>query len=344
MRSGRKGGGPAAPHRPEIAGISEGPRRPLWSVMIPTYNCARYLGETLESVLAQDPGPEVMQIEVVDDHSTADDPESVVRAVGQGRVAFHRQPRNVGHVGNFNTCLRRARGHLVHILHGDDLVRPGFYRTFEQVFSRRPEVGAVFCNQLIVDEEGRIVHTSTPVEPESGILDRWMERIAQGQRLQTPSIAARRSVYEKIGGFDSRLSYCEDWEMWVRIAAHYPVWYEPEPLAVYRIHLSSNSGRQARTGANIQDLRRGVAINRELLPASQANRISRQAYRNIALGALRRARRILKGGNRETALAQIREAFRTSLSPLVFLSAARIAIVWAVKYAWIPRSRRKATH
>ena len=57
---------------------------PLWSVMIPTYNCARYLRETLASVLAQDPGPEVMQIKVIDDCSTLDDPEAVVTETWTG--------------------------------------------------------------------------------------------------------------------------------------------------------------------------------------------------------------------------------------------------------------------
>ncbi len=96
--------------------------------MIPTYNCARYLEAALRSVLAQDPGPEAMQIEVVDDHSTADDPEEMVARLGGGRVAFHRQPENVGVVGNLNTCLQRSRGELVHLLHGDDFVLDGFYR------------------------------------------------------------------------------------------------------------------------------------------------------------------------------------------------------------------------
>ena len=53
--------------------------RPRWSVMIPTYNCARYLEAALRSVLAQDPGREAMQIEVVDDHSPDDDPQEWLR-------------------------------------------------------------------------------------------------------------------------------------------------------------------------------------------------------------------------------------------------------------------------
>ncbi|MEQ9234992.1 MAG: glycosyltransferase [Coleofasciculus sp. E2-BRE-01] len=57
-------------YRATISPIPKGEQRPLWSVMIPTYNCAQYLRETLANVLAQDPGSEVMQIEVIDDHST----------------------------------------------------------------------------------------------------------------------------------------------------------------------------------------------------------------------------------------------------------------------------------
>ena len=113
---------------PSIAPVSEAVNRPLWSVMVPTYNCANYLELTLKSVLEQDPGPEQMQIEVIDDRSTKDDPEAVVNEIGKGRVSFFRQPQNVGAQANFTTCVQRSRGHLVHILHGDDAVLPGFYR------------------------------------------------------------------------------------------------------------------------------------------------------------------------------------------------------------------------
>ena len=133
---------------PEIEPVPGGVDRPTWSVMIPTYNCAALLRETLACVLAQDPGPERMQIEVIDDASTKDDPEAVVRELGGGRVAFHRHPQNVGATANFNACLARCRGQIVHILHGDDLVLPGFYARMEDLLDRNPEAGSAICRHV----------------------------------------------------------------------------------------------------------------------------------------------------------------------------------------------------
>ena len=141
-------------YRAQILPVPEGTARPFWSVMIPTYNCARFLRQTLESVLSQDPGPDMMQIEVVDDRSTLDDPAAVVAEVGRGRVAFYRQPRNVGHTRNFETCLKRARGKVVHLLHGDDYVLDGFYRKLQHAFESQPQIGAAFCRQIFTDDSG----------------------------------------------------------------------------------------------------------------------------------------------------------------------------------------------
>ena len=186
--------------------------RPLWSVMIPTYNCAGFLRETLASVLAQDPGLEEMQIEVVDDGS-ADDPETVVEQVGRGRVHFFRQERNTGHVHNLTTCIQRSRGRIVHVLHGDDAVRDGFYRVMAPHLVDRQEVGAAFCRYISMDAEGAW-ETIAPLEAGGrGVLEGWLGRIALGQRLQTPCMVVRRSVYEQLGGFDARLTHSEDWEM-----------------------------------------------------------------------------------------------------------------------------------
>ena len=327
--------------RDPIPPVPEEEPRPRWSVMIPTYNCAGHLRETLLAVLAQAPGPDEMQIEVVDDCSTADDPAAVVAEVGGGRVGFFRQPRNLGHVGNFNTCLRRSRGRLVHLLHGDDLVRPGFYRAMAAVFDGHPEVGAAFCRHTVVDKEGRHLVTSYLERGESGILPGWHEELALGQRLQAPSIAVRRQVYERLGGFDRRIRYYgEDWEMWTRIAAHYPVWYVAEPLASYRMHLSSLSGRSIRTGENVQDLRTAMRLNAALLPPEREPEITRRAAESIALGVISRSRRLFKRGELRTPLVQAREALRTSRSPRVLAGVALLGAQWVWTAAGLPAPAR----
>jgi glycosyltransferase involved in cell wall biosynthesis len=286
--------------------------------MIPTYHCARYLREALAGVLAQDPGSDLMQIEVIDDHSTRDDPEAIVADVGRGRVNFYRQPRNVGHIENFRTCLERARGTLIHLLHGDDAVADRFYRTLGAAFENHPEVGAAFCRHVYMNEDGRPWGMSELEQPQSGILSHWLERIAVRQRIQTPAIVVRREVYEKIGLFDTRLTWVEDWEMWVRIAAHYPVWYEVEPLARYRMHEHSNTGRYMRTGENLRDVRRAIRIIGADLPAPLAEQTPRRSREHWAVDALRnRVPRFVEAGDLRTATIQVWEALRCSRSRTV---------------------------
>lgn len=320
-------------HCAVIAPVGDGGPRPRWSVMIPTHNCGDHLRATLASVLAQDPGPDEMQINVIDDASDSDDPERTVREVAAGRVGFYRHSTRVGHTRNFETCLQRSRGHLVHLLHGDDFVREGFYARLQSAFETRPEIGAAFSRYVAVDENDLEVAIGKLEARHAGVIDDWLPRIASGQRLQTPCMVVRRQVYERLGGFDDRLRGAEDWEMWVRIAAHYPVWYEPEALAVYRVHVKSKSQRALRTGANVVELRKAIEINRRHLPDSMADRISKIASRNCALAALRRANRLDRAGDRDGAAAQRRAAWETSRSPLVAGAAAVVGAMTTARRA-----------
>ncbi|MET4023754.1 glycosyltransferase [Bradyrhizobium sp. S3.2.12] len=302
--------------RGRLAPIADGLPRPLWSVMIPTHNCARYLRQTLASVLAKDPGLGVMQIEVVDDASTKDDPEAVVREIGRGRVAFHRQAVNVGHTANFQTCLERSRGRIVHLLHGDDAVQPGFYERMGMAFERVPGLGAAFCRQTYIDEEGREIWES-PLEREtSGVLENWLERIAARQLIQTPSIVVAREIYEQIGTFDRRLSWVEDWEMWVRIAAYRDVWFETGQLALYRVHGASSTSRQLRSAENLRDVRRALSIIHGYLPSETADATINASLAFWAGDALKnRVPTYIRKGDFAAVGAQVSEALRCSRSP-----------------------------
>lgn len=225
-----------APHYININPVEEQIQRPLWTVLIPTYNCAQYLKETLGSVLAQDPGPEEMEIIVVDDHSTKDDPEAVVKDYGQGRVQFIRQKENVGKVRNYETGLKASKGHYIHQLHGDDMVCPGFYTTMAQLLKDHPSAGAAFCRTIYIDRQNRWTGMTGMVQEEEGIVPDILAKLYTEQYIQTPSMVVKRTVYETIGAFDRRLNCMEDWEMWIRIANNYPIATSHQVLALYRVH------------------------------------------------------------------------------------------------------------
>lgn len=298
--------------------------RPRWSVMIPTYNCARYLEATLRSVLAQDPGPEAMQIEVVDDHSTADDPEEVVARLGGARVAFHRQPERVGVVGNLNTCLQRSRGELVHVLHGDDLVLDEFYWTLDARLRKHPDAGAAYCRHLYLDQHGRRLDAA-PLEPaSSGILTGGARFLAAEQRIMTPCIVVRRSVYEELGGFDDRLACAEDWEMWVRVATRFPVYYEERPLACYRLHDSSNTGRNLRDGRSLNYTRLAIELFASYFEPAERRAVKRTAFSRYATSGLETARSLESQGDAAAARAQLRVVWRLEKSPRTAAGIARV--------------------
>jgi hypothetical protein len=181
-----------------------------------------------------------------------------------------------------------------------------------------------------MDENGRWLSVAPLLQGHSGVLDNWLETIALGQRLQAPAMVVRRAVYEQLGGFDKHLgSYAEDWEMWVRIAARYPVWYESTTLAVYRIRAGSLTGRSLRTGANGRDYRKAIDINRKYLPPNRATEISQKARQNFALACLRRAHRLFVAGERRAALAQLREALISRWTVKVVLGSIVLCALWS---------------
>src|SRR5690554_6873556 len=232
---------------PNISAVLPARDRPIWSVMIPVYNCSTYLPQVLRSVLKQDLGEAIMQIEVVDDASTDADVKGIVEQLGKGRISYFRQVENVGSLRNFETCINRSKGRFIHLLHGDDLVKEGFYKKITQLFRRYPDAGAAFCNYDFINKSGEITHTPAPEATKDVILCNWLNKIAGQQRIQYAAMVVKREVYEKLGGFYGAC-YGEDWEMWVRIARFYPVSYTPEVLAQYRVHSNSISSKHALSG------------------------------------------------------------------------------------------------
>lgn len=271
---------PSSP--PLIAPVATGVERPEWSVMIPAYNCSKYLPDALESVLMQGFSEEDMQIEVVDDASTDADVEEIVNRIGKGRIKYFRQPQNVGSLRNFETCINRSRGQIIHLLHGDDCVKMGFYEKIGKLLTQYSDAGAAFCRYHYINEEGEEAHIHHYEMNCDGILTNWLQRIAEANSIQYVAIAVKREVYEKLGAFYG-ITYGEDWEMWVRVAKYYSVAYTPEALANYRLHNTSITGVKSLNGGIFKDALCVFDMIKRYLPAQQYKSIIKKAKRNFAL-------------------------------------------------------------
>jgi glycosyltransferase involved in cell wall biosynthesis len=278
--------------------------------MIPTYNCARFLPETLESVLSQDIDPEEMQIEVIDDCSTSDDPEAVVREFGQGRVRFYRQPANVGATGNFNTCIRRSEGKLIHILHGDDYVLPGFYADMQLLAAKSPDAVLFGCRMFFCDEEGLYNHMTEKFKALSPSAHEARDMMSDFNPFQFGGVVVKRSAYEDLGGFMQALIHTADWEMWTRVAGSYQLSLTNKVLAVYRTFPGSDSSRLMKTAENLRDHARF-----EQIVCTQRNAIDLKRLNHMITNkALRQAQRFDARGE-STAAFQSRQFWRGRVHP-----------------------------
>lgn len=202
-------------------------RDPTVSVVIPTYNRARFLQAAVASVRAQSyPCDEIV---IVDDGSS-DDTTEVVAALGPG-VRLIRQA-NAGPAAARNRGIDEARGDLVAFLDTDDRWLPNKLAAQVELFRREPSLALVCADMAIEDDAGvRIV--------ESNFVQRGLQqdfaalggrpvpnaprRLLELNFVNTSTVVAKRQLLVALGGFDTRLRYGEDLELWLRIAARHPI-------------------------------------------------------------------------------------------------------------------------
>ncbi|MFC0771499.1 glycosyltransferase family 2 protein [Terrimonas alba] len=324
---------------PVIPALPAGIKKPLWSVMIPTFNCSYYLRDTLISVLAQDPGAEKMQIEVIDDCSTDEDVAALVQEIGKGRVGFFRQEKNVGSLRNFETCLNRSKGVLIHLLHGDDLVKPGFYLEIENLFNQYPQAGAAFTAVSYIDKNGKQWFDHKKVSEKPGIIDNWLYKIAQVQWVEPPAMVVKRSVYEQLGSFFA-VHYGEDWEMWIRIAAHFPVVFSPNYLALYRKHPANISAGSLLSRQDIKDVRKVIDIVQQYLPQDQRKRLRKSAIKNFSIYFAKISDQIFHDYNDpKAALSHAKDALKMQVNKTTIFSIIKLYIKYYI--GWKRKSRTR---
>jgi hypothetical protein len=165
-----------------------------------------------------------------------------------------------------------------------------------------------FCRHSFVNERNDVERISHRERWRPGVLTRWLDRISERQRVQCPAAIVRRSVYEGIGGFRHDLPYALDWEMWVRIASAYDVWYEPRVLASYRRHEGAETARLDAAGQTVSDMMAAITAIAAHLPPSRRRILQLRAYRRLAHVHTRRAAKLIGKGSCELAALQLQGA------------------------------------
>lgn len=198
---------------------------PLITVIIPTYNRASYLKEAIDSVLSQD--FQDFEFIVVDDGSTDETP-NVLDSYGNAVRALCREHRGVSAARNAG--IAHAQGTLIAFLDSDDLWLPK--KLSAQVDFFRKNRDALICQtEEIWIRNGTRVNAKERHKKYSGDI---FEKALPLCIVSPSAVMIKKGLFDHVGLFDESLPVCEDYDLWLRVAARYPVYLIETPLIIKR--------------------------------------------------------------------------------------------------------------
>jgi glycosyltransferase involved in cell wall biosynthesis len=211
------------------------------SVVITCYNYARFLPDAVESVLGQTFRD--LEVILVDDGSTDDTPQVVMRWGDEPRFRYVRQ-ENAGQAAAKNLGIRLAREPLVAFLDADD--RWDLSKLAKQVpLFARAEVGVVYSRGLYLDAAGTTRIPGDPGRERAPRAGTITEFLLYDNMIPFSSAVVRRNLLQEVGGFDEQFAMAIDWDLWLRLSRLCEFAWVDEPLLHYRIGHGDQMSRQA---------------------------------------------------------------------------------------------------
>jgi glycosyltransferase involved in cell wall biosynthesis len=221
--------------------------KPAVSVVIATYNYARYLPAAVESALRQTfPSFEVV---ILDDGSTDATPRVVGPLLADPRVSYHRTA-HAGVAAAKNGGVRLSRAPLVAFLDADDVWMPSKLARQAALFRADPGLGVAYTRRWLIDQRGRRLEYEQPPLYRGRVLD----HLFRTNFVCFSSAMVRREVLDEAGPFDEGLALAVDYDLWLRVALRHRFDYVDEPLVEYRTghaNLSSRSVERLATALRV---------------------------------------------------------------------------------------------
>jgi glycosyltransferase involved in cell wall biosynthesis len=201
---------------------------PIVSIIVPNYNGARFIGETIESITTQDyPNLEI----IVVDGASRDNSVKIAQKFPDVKVI---SMPDYGQAHAINRGMLLAKGEILAYLNSDDVYKPGAIRTVVEHFRLRPEIKVLMGECDYLDEKSDIIgHLRPKFSGAEGIVKYW--GWDNWHCIPQQSTFWRREIMERIGLFDTERHFVMDLDYWIRVARMYPFHIVPETLAAFRL-------------------------------------------------------------------------------------------------------------
>jgi glycosyltransferase involved in cell wall biosynthesis len=278
--------------------------RPEVSIIMPVLNGEKYIGEAIESILAQTYRD--YELIVVDDGCTDGTRDLLKQFETKLRLKVIGHSTRQGITRSVNDGIRAASGRFIAFLDHDDMWFPNFLQSQVTYLHEHPDVGMAHSDFQTITAEGGVIEASVAASRNrKRVSGHVFPQLFMDSFIVGNSVLIRKECFEHLGPFDEELPW-GDYHMWLRIAKHYKVDYVPEVLTKYRQHATQNTREMPVEKPNMESvaliairklLEQYPEIRRELGEKTVRRRMAAlyfdMAYSWFSRGAFRYARLFL---------------------------------------------------
>ncbi len=212
---------------------------PLISVVTPTYNRADYLGEAIDSVLAQT--YQHFEMLIVDDGSTDATPELMKRYASDSRIRYFQQ-ENQGQSVARNRGIAESTGEYICFLDSDNAWLPEKLESSLAHLAANPGTDVVYGDCITIDEHGKEISRKNMTRFSGDIT----AKLLKDNFVSMNTTMTRAEIIKSVGGFNPQDRYAEDYGLWLRVATRARFLYVPEYWAYYRVMEDQISSQKVR--------------------------------------------------------------------------------------------------
>lgn len=220
-------------------------KKPLVSICIPTYNNARFLRESLDSIVNQTYSNKEI---IISDNVSTDETEIIVKEYAEKyKIKYYRNDKNIGAEANFTRCIELANGEYIAIFHSDDLYLPNMVKKQVEAFQKNLTIGAVFTMASLINSKNEVIGKIKLPSKLKGkyvydfpkIFFSVLENL---NFLVCPSAMVRSKIYKELVPFnEKRFKTSADLDMWLRILQICPITILNEYLIEHRVSNTQGS-------------------------------------------------------------------------------------------------------